>query len=136
MVNFQVDLSIFKNIKCEICNEPEQNQGKFIIDEEKFSILLNENLLDQINQDVYINGTQAIVYIGQIVEIPATYDKDGKEDPIALCREQVFIKRDKINVHAIQDQLYRHKHGNHVTTCEETIDANKKQGRAQYENVN
>jgi hypothetical protein len=30
-------------------------------------------------QDVYINGTQSIVYIGQIVEIPATYDKDGKE---------------------------------------------------------
>jgi len=28
---------------------------------------------------VYINGTQAIVYIGKIVEIPATYDKDGKE---------------------------------------------------------
>jgi hypothetical protein len=28
---------------------------------------------------VYRNGTQAIVYIGQIVEIPATYDKDGNE---------------------------------------------------------
>tara|TARA_R110001606_G_scaffold171697_1_gene317437 strand:+ start:1754 stop:2101 length:348 start_codon:yes stop_codon:yes gene_type:complete len=27
----------------------------------------------------YINGTQAIVYIGQIVEIPGTYDPDGKE---------------------------------------------------------
>ena len=31
------------------------------------------------NEYVYTNGTQAIVYIGQIVEIPATYDKDGKE---------------------------------------------------------
>lgn len=30
-------------------------------------------------EQVYRNGTQAIVYIGQIVEIPATYDKDGKE---------------------------------------------------------
>ena len=28
---------------------------------------------------VYRNGTQAIVYIGQIVEIPATYDPDGHE---------------------------------------------------------
>ena len=28
---------------------------------------------------VYRNGTQAIVYTGQIVEITATYDKDGKE---------------------------------------------------------
>jgi len=32
-----------------------------------------------VTQEVYRNGTQAIVYIGQIVEIPATYDKDGKE---------------------------------------------------------
>ena len=32
-----------------------------------------------VTQDVYRNGTQAIVYIGQIVEIPATYDPDGKE---------------------------------------------------------
>ena len=30
-------------------------------------------------EQVYINGTQAIVYIGQIVEIPGTYDKDGHE---------------------------------------------------------
>ena len=30
-------------------------------------------------EQVYRNGTQAIVYIGKIVEIPATYDKDDKE---------------------------------------------------------
>jgi len=30
-------------------------------------------------EQVYINGTQAIVYIGQIVEIPGTYDPDGHE---------------------------------------------------------
>ena len=30
-------------------------------------------------EQVYRNGTQAIVYIGKIVEIPATYDKDGNE---------------------------------------------------------
>ena len=30
-------------------------------------------------EQVYINGTQAIVYIGKIVEIPGTYDKDGHE---------------------------------------------------------
>ena len=30
-------------------------------------------------EQVYINGTQAIVYIGKIVEIPATYDKDRHE---------------------------------------------------------
>jgi len=32
-----------------------------------------------VTQDVYRNGTQAIVYIGKIVEVPATYDKDGNE---------------------------------------------------------
>ena len=32
-----------------------------------------------VTQDVYTNGTQAIVYIGQIVEIPATYDNEGHE---------------------------------------------------------
>ena len=32
-----------------------------------------------VTQDVYKNGTQAIVYIGKIVEVPATYDKDGNE---------------------------------------------------------
>ena len=30
-------------------------------------------------EQVYRNGTQAIVYIGQIVEIPATYDPEGHE---------------------------------------------------------
>jgi len=30
-------------------------------------------------EQVYRNGTQAIVYLGKIVEVPATYDKDGKE---------------------------------------------------------
>ena len=30
-------------------------------------------------QEVYRNGTQAIVYIGQIVEVPATYDDKGHE---------------------------------------------------------
>ena len=32
-----------------------------------------------VTQDVYTNGTQAIVYIGKIVEIPATYDDEGHE---------------------------------------------------------
>ena len=30
-------------------------------------------------EQVYTNGTQAIVYIGKIVEIPATYDDKGHE---------------------------------------------------------
>ena len=30
-------------------------------------------------KQVYRNGTQAIVFLNKIVEIPATYDKDGNE---------------------------------------------------------
>ena len=30
-------------------------------------------------EQVYRNGTQAIVYIGQIVKVPATYDDEGHE---------------------------------------------------------
>jgi hypothetical protein len=33
------------------------------------------------NEYVYTNGTQAIVYIGQIVEIPATYDGETELTP-------------------------------------------------------
>ena len=43
-----------------------------------------------VTQDVYINGTQAIVYIGQIVEIPATYDDEGKELTPAVYYDGVF----------------------------------------------
>jgi hypothetical protein len=32
-------------------------------------------------EQVYRNGTQAIVYIGQIVEIPATYDEENELTP-------------------------------------------------------
>ena len=32
-----------------------------------------------VSQEVYRNGTQAIVYLGKIVEIPATCDNEGNE---------------------------------------------------------
>ena len=32
-----------------------------------------------VTQDVYRNGTQAIVYLGKIVRIPATIDSEGEE---------------------------------------------------------
>ena len=41
-------------------------------------------------EQVYRNGTQAIVYIGQIVEIPATYDEDGKELTPPVYYDGVF----------------------------------------------
>lgn len=50
------DLSIFKNIDNDISNAPDQYCGKFVINEEKFPIILNDRLLDQIDQDIYIDG--------------------------------------------------------------------------------
>jgi len=42
------------------------------------------------SEQVYINGTQAIVYIGKIVEIPGTYDKDGHEITPPVYFEGVY----------------------------------------------
>ena len=43
-----------------------------------------------VTQDVYRNGTQAIVYIGKIVEIPATYDDEGHEITPPVYYDGVF----------------------------------------------
>ena len=43
-----------------------------------------------VTQDVYRNGTQAIVYIGKIVEIPATYDDEGHEITPPVYFDGVF----------------------------------------------
>jgi len=41
-------------------------------------------------EQVYRNGTQAIVYIGKIVEIPATYDDEGHELTPPVYYEGVY----------------------------------------------
>ena len=43
-----------------------------------------------VTQDVYKNGTQAIVYIGKIVEIPATIDSEGEESVAPVYYDGVF----------------------------------------------
>ena len=43
-----------------------------------------------VGQDVYRNGTQAIVYIGKIVKIPATIDSEGEETVAAVYYDGVF----------------------------------------------
>ena len=43
-----------------------------------------------VTQDVYRNGTQAIVYIGKIVKIPATIDSEGEESVAAVYYDGVF----------------------------------------------
>jgi len=41
-------------------------------------------------EKVYINGTQAMVYIGKIVKIPATIDSEGEESVAAVYYDGVF----------------------------------------------
>ena len=43
-----------------------------------------------VSQDVYRNGTQAIVYIGKIVKIPATIDSEGEETVAPVYYDGVF----------------------------------------------
>ena len=43
-----------------------------------------------VSQDVYINGTQAIVYIGQIVKTQGTYDDEGEELTAPVYYDGVF----------------------------------------------
>jgi len=43
-----------------------------------------------VTQDVYRNGTQAIVYLGKIVEVPATYDDEGHELTPPIYYDGVF----------------------------------------------
>jgi len=43
-----------------------------------------------VTQDVYRNGTQAIVYLGKIVEIPAIIDSEGDESVAAVYYDGVF----------------------------------------------
>ena len=38
----------------------------------------------------YINGTQAVVYIGKIVEVPGTYDADGNKITPPIYFDGVF----------------------------------------------
>ena len=38
----------------------------------------------------YINGTQAVVYLGKIVEVPGTYDDDGNEITPPIYYDGVF----------------------------------------------
>ena len=41
-------------------------------------------------EQVYRNGTQAIVYIGQIVEIAGTYDEENELSPPVYCAGVFF----------------------------------------------
>ena len=57
-------------------NFPTEQEGK--------DYLVSQNVWQEVTEEgvtsmQYINGTQAVVNIGKVVEIPATYDDEGNE---------------------------------------------------------
>ena len=48
------------------------------------NVLISKGVWQEVTEEgvttmQFINGTAAVVYIGKVVKIPATYDKDGNE---------------------------------------------------------
>ena len=59
--------------------------------EEGYADLLAKGTYEVIEgEQVYRNGTQAIVYIGQIVEIAGTYDEENELTPPVYCTGVFF----------------------------------------------
>jgi hypothetical protein len=57
-------------------------------------------------------------------------DENGKEKSIHSSGPEIFIKSDKVQVHAVQDQFNTHEHGDQVPAGEEPVHANEKEGGA------
>ena len=53
--------------------------------------LIDKGVYEVIEEEtLYTNGTQSVVYIGKIVEIPGTYDPDGHEITPPVYYDGVF----------------------------------------------
>ena len=62
-------------------------------------------------------------------------DENGKEDPVEPVRPEEFIKDHEIDVHAVQDQLHRHQHGDHIPSREQSVGPDEEKGRAQEQEM-
>lgn len=56
----------------------------FPTEQEGFDYLVSQDVWQEVTEEgvtsmQYINGTQAVVNIGKVIEIPATYDDEGHE---------------------------------------------------------
>jgi hypothetical protein len=62
-------------------------------------------------------------------------NKQAKENTIQLFRVQVCIKGDKVDIHAVKDQLHRYQHRDHIPPRKQAIHANKKERSAYDQNM-
>jgi hypothetical protein len=57
-------------------------------------------------------------------------NKNGKEYPVECIGVQVFIEGNKVDIDAIQHELYAHKNGNHIAPGKQPVHAYEKQACA------
>ena len=94
--------------------------------EEGYTDLLAKGTYEVIEgEQVYTNGTQAIVYIGQIVEVPATYDDEGHELTTAVYYSGVFFdlmttEEIEFEINEVFPEDYKHSFLGYEKNKEET----------------
>ncbi len=62
-------------------------------------------------------------------------NKYGKEYPVQVVGVKEFIEHHEIDVHAVQDQLHRHQHGDHIPSREQSVGPDEEKGRAQEQEM-
>src|SRR5262245_55087909 len=62
-------------------------------------------------------------------------NKYGEEDAVQFFRIEIFVKNDKVDVHAVQDELDGHQHCDQVATREQAIHANKEKRCANKQDI-
>jgi hypothetical protein len=53
-----------------------------------------------------------------------------KEESVELVGPNVFVERNEVDVHAVQNQLHTHQQGDQVSSCKKPVHASKKQAGA------
>ena len=62
-------------------------------------------------------------------------NENGEEHPVEPVGPDIFIERDEIQVHTVQDQFNAHEHGDEVPPGEETEYADEEQRGADEQDM-
>src|ERR1044071_4934206 len=63
------------------------------------------------------------------------YDKYCKENTIKPAGIEIFVKSYKVYVYTVEYKLYRHKHGDHIAPCKQSIHTYEEQRGAYKQNM-
>jgi hypothetical protein len=53
----------------------------------------------------------------------------GKEKAVQPVGPEIFIKSDKVDIYAVQDELNTHEHRNKIAPCKKTVHSNEEECR-------